>query len=194
MANAAITYQPQFVSQPHVASRALHRSAYVVETVVFRKTVAGQAEMVRRKGSFRPELRRLLILVDGRHTIDELMPCFRSNELPKLIDELLALGLIESVSASASFCQPSVADAMGETRSLTASQFFAARTAAVNAVCDLLGSDSRVHVLQIQACQDSRELRGAVELVVAKLRARHGDDAATIFLECIRDAACRTQH
>ncbi len=192
MAHAALTRTYETTSNIH---QSLCTGVFFNEPTCYRKTVAGQFEVVHRSRALRPELRRLLILVDGRHSVDELSPCFRGNELPHLFEELVASGLIESVGAKSSFCCPSIAEAFGSMRSdsESVSRFFAVRSTASSVLRDLLG-DSETLVTHIEACQNSEALRVEVGLAASKLQSRLGADAVTIFLECIREAATNTLH
>ena len=66
-----------------------------VMDAVFRKTILGYNEAEHHHVLSRPQLRRLLDLIDGEQGMDALLPFFRPSELGELITELLNLGLIE---------------------------------------------------------------------------------------------------
>jgi hypothetical protein len=170
-------------------SRAYHRSAIVVDDVVFRKSVAGHNEVEHRHTFLRPELRRLLILIDGHSAIDEFAPLFRRGDLPRLFDELLALGLVESVSTAPLFKRSSLNDVLARTDSLTPAQFEAARRAALHATSELLGRLARPYCDRIVACTDSAQFREVLDDVSAKLSQLMGSDAVTLFIETVRDGA-----
>ena len=57
--------------------------------VVFAKTVKGQQEMANRTGALTPRVRRVLIMVDGKKTVDELRGALAADDLP------LTLGMLE---------------------------------------------------------------------------------------------------
>jgi hypothetical protein len=165
------------------------QNAIVVEDVVFRKTVAGHNEVEHRHVLRRAELRRLLILIDGHRAIDEFVQYFRYAELPKLIDELLGLGLIESAVSGASFTGGAVAEVLGDGSSMGLAQFESARRAAMHAASELLGATARPFCKQIVDCTHSGELRKVLDDVGAKMKEVLGSDAVTLFMETVRDAA-----
>jgi hypothetical protein len=61
---------------------------------VYAKTPAGGAEVGARSDTLSQGARRLLVLIDGRRPLAALPSTVRPGELPKLIQELLAGGLI----------------------------------------------------------------------------------------------------
>jgi hypothetical protein len=67
---------------------------------IFRKTDAGVAEVTTRKLGLRAELRRVLILVDGRSPVSKLATFVRMPEIDSLMYELQSLGLIDANDGS----------------------------------------------------------------------------------------------
>lgn len=63
--------------------------------VVFVKTAKGQEEIARRGGELTPRMRRVLILVDGRRTVDALRDLVSADDLTHTLGTLEELGLIE---------------------------------------------------------------------------------------------------
>jgi hypothetical protein len=178
-----------FELSPAIVPARRARNAIVVEDVVFRKTLLGHNELEHRHMMLRPELRRLLILVDGHTPIEDFGALFRMGELPKFLDELLALGLVESISATPLFESTSIADLFGKTNSLSLAQFESARRAAMYAATELLGRTARPYCDQLVACNDSGELRVVLDRINAKMKEVIGEDAVTLFIETVRDAA-----
>ncbi|MGL4231278.1 MAG: hypothetical protein ACRCWJ_07925 [Casimicrobium sp.] len=68
---------------------------------IFRKTELGAAEVSGRKLGLRAELRRLLILVDGKNTVARLSIFVRPHEAEPLLLELQAVGAIDLADGSA---------------------------------------------------------------------------------------------
>jgi hypothetical protein len=164
------------------------RDSYVVEEVTFRKTINGHHEFEHRHVLSRPELRRLLILIDGKKAVDELVSYFRAFELAGLLDELLALGMIEPVLASENASEVTVQQAIGQRSSLKPHQFEAARRAAMHAATELLGVQARPHFAELGLCQDSLALRVVLERIQQQLKEKLGDDAAVLFIQSVREA------
>lgn len=63
--------------------------------VVFAKTAKGQDEIAQRSGDLGPRARRVLILIDGRRTVDELRDLVAADDLTHTLGSLEELGLIE---------------------------------------------------------------------------------------------------
>ena len=69
------------------------------ETRIYRKTAKGAQEVAERAHGLAKQLRRLLILVDGRRDVAELSAFARSDEVESTISNLVAEGYIEVVGA-----------------------------------------------------------------------------------------------
>ncbi|MBY0467000.1 MAG: hypothetical protein K2W33_18840 [Burkholderiales bacterium] len=67
--------------------------------VVFRKTAQGTAEMTTRTGAFTPRVRRILILVDGKRTVDQVRELASADDLTHSLSLLEESGMIEVLSA-----------------------------------------------------------------------------------------------
>jgi hypothetical protein len=188
-ASSASVSMGGFESASYVAPSRRARSSLFVEDIVFRKSLAGHNELEHRHLMLRPELRRLLILIDGHSSVEDFAPLFRVGELPKFLDELLALGLVESTSATPMFAYASLADVFGKTNALTRAQFESARRTACYAASELLGRIARPYCDRLLACNDSGELRIVLDDINSKMREMIGPDAVTLFIETVRDAA-----
>lgn len=160
-----------------------------VMDAVFRKTILGYNEAEHHHVLSRPQLRRLLDLIDGEQGMDALLPYFRPSELGELITELLNLGLIEATSSSTWTGEmPTVApDAMQ--RSLTPMQFEAARRAAMHTTMELLGDDARPYIAGLIHCHDSAMLRDAIHGIQAAVTQHCSAGAAKLLVETVRAAA-----
>jgi hypothetical protein len=179
---------PQIFAHDNLVTR--RRTADVfVDNTIYRKTSAGHDEIQDRRHLLRAELRRLLILIDGNRSSAELARCVRASELPEAIEELAILGLIAPVSTYPSFARVAVTAAIDDRASMPPKQFEAARNAAAYAASELLGLAARPYCTRILACGNFLDFRALIAAVQAKLRATLGEDAATIFVESVRDAA-----
>lgn len=66
--------------------------------VVFTKTDKGIQEIAERSGGLHPRMRRVLILVDGRRTVDQLRELAVADDLSHTLGELEEAGFIEATS------------------------------------------------------------------------------------------------
>ena len=67
-------------------------------SVVFQKTEQGRAEITERTAGLHPRTRRVLIMVDGKKTVDEIREMVAADDLTHTLGELEELGLIEALS------------------------------------------------------------------------------------------------
>lgn len=63
--------------------------------VVFAKTTKGQEELTAKTGGLTPRQRRVLIMVDGRRSVDELREMLQADDLQHTIGLLEEAGFIE---------------------------------------------------------------------------------------------------
>jgi len=68
--------------------------------VVFSKTPKGQTEVINRSGALTPRIRRALIMIDGKRSVDELRGMLQSDDLQHTLGMLEEDGYIELASAS----------------------------------------------------------------------------------------------
>jgi hypothetical protein len=154
----------------------------------FKKTTMGHQEIEQRGMGLRPALRRLLIVIDGKRSVESLGPLFRASELQTLLDELLALGMIDATETAMSFL-PTASRDIRDVQPLQPQQFAASRNAAAKSAEGLLGTGAKPFVTKILKCTNSSELRAAVSEVQLELIAKLGPDAATLYLETLRAAS-----
>lgn len=62
--------------------------------VVFKKTAKGQEEILQRQGGLSPRIRRLLILIDGQRTVEDLRGMVTMDDLSNALGSLEEAGLI----------------------------------------------------------------------------------------------------
>jgi hypothetical protein len=155
-------------------------------TRVYKKTAKGAAELDRHDLHLRAELRRLLILIDGKRTVESLAPMFRANELTELIDELLAVGAIEQCDTAVAYVPPKVAFSRANANNLP--EFKAAREIAKSFAKTLLGRNADSLLDAIENAGDWQSFRVAVSAVQLRLISQRGEEAATRYVMAIRDA------
>jgi len=76
-------------------------STAVVPTTVFAKTTLGLEEIQRRGLNLPLLMRRLLVLVDGKRSLEELAAFVPGQDVQPLIQELLELNCVEAVAQAA---------------------------------------------------------------------------------------------
>ena len=69
-------------------------------SVVFAKTPKGQEEMASRTGGLSPRVRRILILIDGQRSIDDLRDMVKADDLQHTLGLLEESGYIEMVQGT----------------------------------------------------------------------------------------------
>lgn len=155
--------------------------------VTYKKTATGQSELDQRASRLRPELRRLLILADGKRSIATLTSLFRVGEIEHLIDELIAFDMIEATATSTAFL-PASNESPNLRTPLSDYRLAAALIAAKQGVRDMLNRDQKTFLAKLDACTDSNSLRVVVSEIQLRLIAGSGEDAATAFVTRIRNA------
>jgi len=68
--------------------------------VVFTKTTKGRAELTSKAGGLTPRQRRALILVDGKHTVDELSSLLHAEDFQSTLGVLEDSGFIQIAARS----------------------------------------------------------------------------------------------
>ncbi len=75
--------------------------ASLAQTLVFAKTPKGVAEINARSGALTMQARRVLIMIDGRRPLAELMAVVRTGEFDPIMEALEQQGMIEKVDVAA---------------------------------------------------------------------------------------------
>ncbi|MEO8544947.1 MAG: hypothetical protein ABI434_15275 [Burkholderiaceae bacterium] len=129
------------------------------------KTDMGRQEVAQRTGTLTPVQRRLLILVDGQKTVNDLDAYVRVGERDEALGQLLALGLVVpdgpvvllEPAAAQGFAHPV---ALEPPRAATDPQVFAeVRAEAARFVHNRLGSAGEPICEAITRCRNPQELR-----------------------------------
>ena len=76
--------------------------------VVFAKTPKGQEEIANKSGGLSPRVRRALIMIDGKRSVDELRSMLQSDDLQHTLGMLEEDGYIAVASSSKSEPLPSI--------------------------------------------------------------------------------------
>jgi hypothetical protein len=176
------------------------------QNTVFRKTELGNAEIASRKLGLRAELRRLLILVDGRSSASRLASVVRFPDLDNMLLELQAHGLIDVLDGavapplstaptplnSASTIArgtPTMSQSTGDSSLLPSQeQFVAARSAAVRFINDTLGPSGESFAIKLERARTPQDLRVAITEVRQSMERMVGASVAQRFLDHVRAA------
>jgi hypothetical protein len=138
--------------------------------LVYSKTAAGVSEIEHRGSTLSPPARRVLVLVDGRRPLAALPAAVRPGELPKLIDELQAAGLIALSGI--------VEELPGGATDLRDPRLEDFKRRIEGAVLRELGPAGRVLEARLQDCVNMTVLRSVMREIVELVRTRAGDAAA----------------
>jgi hypothetical protein len=133
--------------------------------MIFFKTDLGRAEVANRSRDLSATQRRLLIVIDGRKTVNDLGALVRAGELEATLERLLQLGLIQAADHIAPLLAPAApgfaaAQATEPPRPATSpEEFRKVRQQASNFVADRLGSAGEPICAAIDRCNSPAELR-----------------------------------
>jgi hypothetical protein len=151
--------------------------------LVYAKTPAGVAEVQRRSLELQPAARRVLLLVDGRRPLALLPARVRAGEMPKLVEQLLAAGLI-TLAGIVDELPPG----WSEARDPQLAHFKKAMRGAVERE---LGPSACVLEARLQDCVNMTVMRGVLREIVELVRIRK-DGAAAERVAAIAQTAHRT--
>ncbi|MEI7444832.1 MAG: hypothetical protein WCK28_08085, partial [Burkholderiales bacterium] len=138
--------------------------------LVYSKTAAGVAEIEQRSDALSAPARRVLVLIDGRRPLAALPAAVRPGELPKIVDELLAKGLIALSGI--------VDELPGGATDLRDPRLEDFKRRIDGAVLRELGPAGVVLEARLQDCVNMTVLRSVTREVIELVRARAGDAAA----------------
>lgn len=140
---------------------------------VFAKTRIGQDEIQTRSRGLAPMTRRLLVLVDGRRSLQELAAFVVGQDAQALARQLLDLGCIEVVSSAPAAApmreqakrpapaEPQSVDELPPAASRSAQDFEMAANFMINSVSQLMDPVMAApFVNKVRACTNSSDLRG----------------------------------
>lgn len=133
--------------------------------VIYIKTDKGRAEIAARSDALSPLQRRVLILVDGKKTVNDLGAFVRVGELEGVLAHLQALGMMALTDAVSDLQAPvapgfAAAQAAQAPRPATSLVHFqAVRAQASTFVRDSLGSSGEPICEAIDRCNSPEELR-----------------------------------
>jgi hypothetical protein len=164
--------------------------------LVYSKTPKGVAEIAARSAQLSMTTRRVLIMIDGRRSVDELAVLLRPGEIDAVVAQLESAGLIQRSSAGAALDVPTVAgreiDAMPTTQGPTASEdgnpmtLEEAKRRAVRELTDRLGPEAQTLAMRIENCRTIEDFRERVREAERFVTVALGAAAAADYLRALR--------
>jgi hypothetical protein len=142
--------------------------------------------------------RRVLIMMDGRRTVDELAVYVRAGEIDAIVTQLESAGLAEKAGAAAPATvapraveqaaagPPTVAAPAPDERDLAPITLDEAKRRAVRELSDRLGPDADLMAMRIEDCRSIDEFRERVRDAERFVTAALGAAAAQDYLRALR--------
>jgi hypothetical protein len=173
-------------------------------TLIYAKTPKGVAEVAARTAQLSMTTRRVLIMMDGKRTLDELSVLVRPGEIDAIVDQLENAGLAQKASVAASVePAPAITTAredeprapvtinasVMDDRELTPITLEEAKRRAVRELNDRLGPDAEMVAIRIETCKTIEEFRERVRDAERFVTAALGAAAAQDYLRALRRKA-----
>ena len=164
---------------------------------VYRKTSAGEQEVISRQRGLSAKLRRVLILIDGEKTVSALSALILGMELLPAIHELETRGLIQSTQQRSPTTQieseqiqiqlPIQIQHVPEKPILDDNRLNAIKTLMIDSSETLLGIFGKTLVEKIKIIDDESQLNNAISQWNISLReSKKGQQHADQYLEAIK--------
>jgi hypothetical protein len=165
-------------------------------SIVYSKTPKGVAEVAARSAQLSMTTRRVLIMVDGKRTVDDLAVLLRPGEIDAVITQLESAGLIQRNSATHAIDVPTVAGRVLETVAPTTQggapdeqnpmTLDEAKRRAVRELTDRLGPGAESLAIRIEGCKTIEDFRERVREAERLVTAALGQAAAQDYLRALR--------
>lgn len=169
-------------------------------TIVYAKTPKGTAEVATRGTQLSMTARRILIMIDGKRAIDDLLALVRPGELEGIISQLESSGLIQRASISGALDVPTINGRDGELSFTPAGPntggideregnpitLEEAKRRAVRELTDRLGPDAETLAIRIEQCRTIEEFRGRVRDAERFVSLALGPAAAQDYVRALR--------
>lgn len=161
----------------------------LVKSGTYQKSARGTQALAARDPALTPKLRTILIMVDGKRSVEELARLSAGGGDPgQLLDQLADLGMIEEVAGAASAPAP-LASAPAPLASAPAPLGQAdsamplpdAKRYAVRRLTDLLGPTADDLCMRIESTRTAADFRAVVKRAEAMVREFSGSEAAAAF-------------
>lgn len=170
-------------------------------TVVYSKTPRGIAEISLRSAQLPMTTRRVLIMIDGKRTVDDLSILAKPGEIEGAIASLESGGLIQRLSYQGAIDVPTINGR--DTDSGFSTAFGGPNTSgnderenpitldevkrrAIRGLNDRLGAEADSLAIRIEACRSVEEFRGCVREAERLISSALGAAAAQDYLRALR--------
>ena len=172
-------------------------------TLIYTKTPRGIAEISLRSAQLPAATRRVLIMIDGKRTVDDLLIVVKPGEIEGVIGKLESGGLIQMVSLHASIDVPTINgrdNEFGLTSALNDPgttvglddrdpnpiTLEEVKRRAVRGLTDRLGPEADTVVARLQNCRTIEEFRYCVREAERVISIALGSAAAQEYLKALR--------
>jgi hypothetical protein len=168
-------------------------------TLIFVKTPAGTAEVGTRTAQLTMTTRRVLIMMDGKRTVDELSALVRPGEIDGIIEQLETAGFAYRTAESKPVSGPaggelrgdatiptSDASAVPDERDFAPMTLDEAKRRAVRELTDRLGPQAEVVAIRMENCRTIEEFRDRMREAERCVAAALGANAAQEYLRALR--------
>jgi hypothetical protein len=155
--------------------------------MIYQKSALGMQEIFSSSRSLNTRQRQVLVLVDGKRSIEELESFFEKRQLKEILSSLEQLGFTEQLDASAPVMHPAgnhATHALSETRiTLSPEQVNAIKQILLNGADDYLGIMGRGLKEKIQVTTEFKKLRNFISLWHMALReSKLGRESAGVLM------------
>jgi hypothetical protein len=155
---------------------------------IYKKSAQGSQAIAARDRALTPRQRALLILVDGKRENAELARLIMQQDVEPLMDQLMALGMLEEagVSAEAPRAVPAAAaPAPAGAQAAHAVTLIEAQRFAVRRLTDMLGPGAEDMCIKIESTRNAADFMAVVQRVEEILRQVRGPEHAAAFAEAV---------
>jgi hypothetical protein len=168
-------------------------------TLIYAKTPKGVAEVAARSAELSMTTRRVLIMMDGKRTVDELAVLVRPGEIDGIVTQLESAGLAQKAGDGSAPSPAAVASAAVEAdtpvtvtapvldeRDLSPITLEEAKRRAVRELNDRLGPDADIVAMRLESCKTIEDFRARVREAERYVAAALGNAAAQDYLRALR--------
>lgn len=166
-------------------------------TLIYGKTPRGVAEIAARGPQLSMTSRRILIMMDGKRTVDELAQLVRPGEIDAIISQLETAGLIVRMNSGAPLDVPTVNGRESDVELPAATgaviddrdnpiTLEEAKRRAVRELNDRLGPDAENMAIRLENCRTIEQFRERVREAERFVAAALGQAAAQEYVRALR--------
>lgn len=165
-------------------------------TLVFAKTPKGIVEVSQRTAQLAMTVRRVLIMVDGKRTLEELSVLLRPGEVDTVIGQLEVAGLIQRATQNNPIDVPTISGGRDETMPVSSvgtnvddpnpMTLEEAKRRAVRELNDRLGPDAESLAIRLERCRTIEDFRAGVREAERFVASMLGPAAGQDYLRALR--------